>query len=66
MEFQTDYLIAWDFNDKDFPCVTVSRMSAGRNVTNLVVDMLDQFHTRSGICSLQQLLSEFNSKEGRP
>lgn len=59
MEFQTDFICAWDFGDKDYPCVIISRMRA--DGTRLTVDVLDQLHTKSGICSIRQLLAEFGA-----
>lgn len=55
--FQDDYIISWDVSDKDYPCISISRLrgEAGK----LVCDVLGQSYATSGVVSVRQLLGEF-------
>lgn len=59
MEFQPDYLVSWDFSDKDYPSVIISKLYSDGKSAHLSVDVLEQFQTKIGVCSLRQLISEF-------
>lgn len=59
MEFQPDYVISWDFTDHDNPTVTVSRIRAEAKTAALMIDNMDIFHSSAGVCSLRQVIEEF-------
>lgn len=63
MLFQPDLIIAWDFSDKDFPCVGISRVYADGKSMHLNVDVLELFNTETGVCSVQQLMTEFERRK---
>lgn len=58
MEFQTDYIFAWDFSDKDAPVVTVSRLRAEGK--HLVCDVIGIASKDCGVVSLRQMLDEYD------
>lgn len=55
-QFQPDYLISWDFSDKDFPCVTVVCLEKEKDTPRVVARFLGDFHIKTGVVSLRQLL----------
>lgn len=61
MLYQPDIIIAWDFSDKDCPAVGISRTYAKGMHVN--VDVLDVFHTETGVCSVNQLMAEFERRQ---
>lgn len=63
MEFQTDYLISWDVSDKDLPVISISRLRTEGKSVHLMVDVLDTFHSTIGVCSLRQIIEEFERKQ---
>lgn len=63
MQFQTDYIIAWDFSDKDFPAVNISRLRAGEKSMHIEVDVLSVEHEKCGVVSLWQLIEAFEAEQ---
>jgi hypothetical protein len=69
--FETDYLISWDFNDKDCPCVNIAVMHIDeKDGTRIVADVLGSSYNKSGVVSLRQLLADYeatrnNVKDGK-
>lgn len=63
-QFQPDYLISWDFHDKDFPCVTVVCLEKEKDTPRVVARFLGDFHIKTGVVSLRQLL-EYRDAEDR-
>ena len=63
MEFQPDYLISWDFSDAEHPTISVSRLRAEHKSTTISVDPIDRFCSITGVCSLRQIVEEFERKE---
>lgn len=57
MEFQTDYIFAWDFSDKDAPVVSAARLRAEGK--HLVYDVISVVSKESGVVSLRQTLDEY-------
>lgn len=61
--FEADYLISWDFNDKDCPCVNIAVMHIDeKDVTRIVADVLGSSYKKSGVVSLRQLLADYDAK----
>ena len=61
--FETDYLISWDFNDKDCPCVNIAVMHIDeKDGTRIVADVLGSSYNKSGVVSLRQLIADFEAK----
>ena len=61
--FETDYLISWDFNDKDCPCVNIAVMHIDeKDGTRIVADVLGSSYNKSGVVSLRQLLADYEAK----
>lgn len=61
--FETDYLISWDFNDKDCPCVNIAVMHIDeKDGTRIVADNLGSSYNKSGVVSLRQLLADYETK----
>ena len=59
--FQTDYLISWDFSDKDLPVVVLCRMRQdGANVT---ADYIGRSHESAGCFSLRQVLEDYEARQ---
>ena len=63
MEFQPDYLIAWDFKEPDFPCVTITRLRADGKL--VIADVVEKFYSECGVCSLRQVLERYEVVNGR-
>lgn len=63
MQFQPDYIISWDFSNKDLPVVSVSRLRSDEKATNLIIDVLDMSYDTTGVCSVRQLVEKFEQKE---
>ena len=61
LQFQPDYLISWDFSDKDLPVVTVCRMR--KDGTHVVADYMGQSISSSGCFSLRQVLEDYESRQ---
>jgi len=63
-QFQPDYLISWDFSDKDFPYVSVVCLEKEKDTPRVVARYLGNFHSKTGVASLRQLL-EYRDAEDR-
>ena len=63
MLFQPDCIIAWDFSDTDCPIVSVSRVYSDGKSVHLLMDVLDTVHTETGVCSVRQLVEEFERRQ---
>lgn len=61
MMYQTDYVIAWDFSDKDAPAVCISKVYADK--MHLMCDEIFISNAKCGVVSVQQLLADFASKD---
>ena len=61
MKFGTDYIIAWDISDEDFPIIKVMRLSGSKK--NIICEELGTSHEQCGCVSLRQLLEKFNSTQ---
>ncbi len=61
MEFQTDYIFAWDFSDKDAPVVSAARLRAEGK--HLVYDVIGVVSKECGVISLRQVLDEYERKQ---
>lgn len=60
--FETDYLISWDFNGKDSPCITIFVMyQDGKNSAKVVGEQIGTSYKKSGVVSLRQLLADYES-----
>ena len=61
--FETDYLISWDFDGKDCPCVNIAVMHIDeKDGTRIVADVLGSSYNKSGVVSLRQLLADYEAK----
>lgn len=61
--FETDYLISWDFNDNDCPYVNIEVMHIDeKDGTRIVADVLGSSYNKSGVVSLRQLIADFEAK----
>lgn len=61
--FEADYLISWDFNGKDSPCITICVMyQDGKNGTKVVEEQIGTSYKKSGVVSLRQLIADFEAK----
>lgn len=62
-EFQTDFIISWDFREKDMPAVLIARLSAEEKATHLIFDALETFYTECGVASVRQVLEEYEARQ---
>lgn len=62
-DFETDYLISWDFSENDYPCVTVSELSKDEKSNKVIGTVLGISYRRSGVISLRQVLSEYDRRK---
>lgn len=60
-QFQPDYLISWDFSDKDLPCIAVSRMR--KEGATVVADLIGRSHESAGCVSLRQILEDYEARQ---
>lgn len=56
-QFQTDYLISWDFTDPEHPCVKVMMLDVDETQTTVLGHVIGVSEQKCGVISLQQLLS---------
>jgi hypothetical protein len=63
MKFAEDYLISWDFSDKDLPCVEVMLLHSDQKGTKVIGEHLGTSYEKSGVISLNQLLSKHFSEK---
>lgn len=61
LQFQPDYLVSWDFSDKDLPVVVVCRMR--KDGTHVVADYIGRSVSRSGCFSLRQVLEDYEARQ---
>ena len=61
LQFQPDYLISWDFSDKDLPVVVVCRMR--QDGTNVTADYIGRSHESAGCFSLRQVLEDYETRQ---
>lgn len=60
-QFQTDYLISWDFSEHDLPYVNIMRLE--REGSQVVGRVIGTLFDRSGCVSLRQLIEDFEWQE---
>ena len=60
-QFMPDFLVSWDFDDKDAPCVCISRVR--RDKHRLTADTIGVSFEKCGVVSLRQILEECEAKE---
>ena len=63
MKFADDYLISWDFSDKDLPCVNVMLLHSDQKGINVLGEHIGSSHEKSGVISLNQLLAKHFSEK---
>lgn len=63
-QYQPDYIIAWDFSDKDSPFVSVSCIEKDKDRALLTARSLGNSYEKTGVVSLRQLL-EYRDAEDR-
>jgi hypothetical protein len=63
-QYQTDYIISWDFSNKDFPCVSVISVEKDKDRPMLISRFLGNSYKKTGVVSLRQLL-EYRDAEDR-
>ncbi len=59
-QFQTDYIISWDFSKEDAPCVMVGQLRRDEENTHLVMDLIGHNFGKTGCISLRQILSDYD------
>jgi hypothetical protein len=57
---QTDYLISWDFSEKDLPVIIVTRIRG--EGPNIIGDIIGRTHERAGCLSLRQVLEDYETR----
>lgn len=62
MLFQPDYIIGWDFSDKDCPRIGITRICSDGKSMHLRADVFEMFTTETGVCSINQLVEEFERR----
>lgn len=60
-QFQTDFLISWDYGEKDYPCLAVTRLR--KDGCSIAADVIGCTHASSGCISIRQVLEEFENRE---
>ena len=55
-QYMPDYIISWDFSDKDSPCVSVSCIEKDKDRAFLTARFLGNSYEKTGVVSLRQLL----------
>ena len=61
--YKPDYIISWDFSENDAPVIGISKLYAKEGTPHLLCDVLGTFYERSGIISLQQLITSVENLE---
>lgn len=59
--YKTDYLICWDFSDKDLPCVAVSKVK--REGATIVAEVIGRSHEKTGCVSVLQILEDYETRQ---
>lgn len=62
-QFQPDYLIVWDFSDKDAPCVNLVKLE--RDGAKVVAQVLGRSYQSSGVISLRQAIEAYEEEKRR-
>ena len=57
--FEIDYIIGWDFSDKDLPAVYVTRLR--RDGCQVLAEVIGGAHTKVGCISLRQVLEDYET-----
>lgn len=60
-QYQPDYLISWDFSNKDLPCVVISRLR--KDGATIVADIIGRTHDNTGCVSLRQVLEDYENRQ---
>lgn len=60
MQFQTDYIVKWEFSS-DYPCISISRLREDGG--KIVCDVLETIYENCGDLSLRQLIDEHEIKQ---
>lgn len=56
--FETDYIVSWDFCKPDFPIVRILALSRDKERgTDILGDDIGHAYTETGVVSLRQLLA---------
>lgn len=64
LQFQTDYIISWDFSKDDAPCVAVGQLR--RNEENkLIMDLIGTNFEKAGCISLRQAIENYEEEKRR-
>ena len=61
LQFQTDYLISWDFSQSDAPCVSLVRLD--KDGTRVIGESLGISFEKSGCVSLRQMVEEYEYRK---
>lgn len=62
--FETDYIVSWDFCKPDFPCVRILALSRDKERgTDIIVEDIGRAYTETGVVSLRQLLAIHNERK---
>lgn len=56
--YKTDYVITWDFSDKDAPCIDISKVCKAEDTRDLLCMQIASFSESIGVISLQQLIAD--------
>lgn len=62
-DFETDYLISWDFSENDLPCVIVTALHKDEKSNHIMGTVIGISHQKSGVVSLHQVLSDYEKRE---
>lgn len=62
-QFQTDYLISWDFSKNDAPVVVVAEVK--RNGAIVEIEHVGWSHETAGCISLRQVLERYDEEKRR-
>lgn len=63
MLFLDDFILSWDFSDKDCPCVNISRLRSDKKGVRLEVDVIGSSYEKCGVVSVRQLLSKYEAEK---
>ena len=62
--FETDYIVSWDFCKPDFPIVRILALSRDKERgTDIIVEDIGHACTNTGVVSLRQLLAIHNERK---
>lgn len=60
-QFQTDYVISWDFSNGDGPCIVISKLD--KEGAGIRVDVVGQSFNPIGCVSIKQALEQFEANK---